>query len=275
MNLKCSVLVAIALLSVVIKTEFSEARVRHDSGSLASVSSPVSAETLYVALGTDTVPPGYVARLPFVLMNELSADSIGALSMYFTSSPPTRGYFTIDTTNANSNLVFGEGFITSDWEVLLSSCHSRERLSVAALCAYSSGDNREFAIPPGSGGFAFELLVNTDCAMSDYQLARTIEVKMQLAQSGASSPSGMPVGPLRFINGAVLLSPARRGDLNHDAAFNAVDVVSIVNYVFRGIEGAACPPESADVNCDQVSNVSDVVDMVNVCFRGGALPCQP
>lgn len=62
------------------------------------------------------------------------------------------------------------------------------------------------------------------------------------------------------------------GDFNGDLETDVVDVVAIVNYLFRGAEGHE-PLEAGNVNCNEEITISDVVYLINYLFKGGADPC--
>jgi hypothetical protein len=61
------------------------------------------------------------------------------------------------------------------------------------------------------------------------------------------------------------------GDFNGDDEIDVVDVVALVNYLFRDAEGHE-PLEAGNVNGDDIANVTDVVYLVNYLFRDGVDP---
>ena len=61
------------------------------------------------------------------------------------------------------------------------------------------------------------------------------------------------------------------GDFNCDVKIDIVDVVSLVNYLFRSGE-EPCFMKSADANCDQEVTIADVVYLTNYIFRNGPAP---
>ena len=75
--------------------------------------------------------------------------------------------------------------------------------------------------------------------------------------------------------------PPSFGDITCDAAVNPVDVVKMVNYVYKNIEdrcsdGWNCPYEPGDVNCDNAVNPVDVVRYVNYVYKNiTPFPCDP
>lgn len=71
--------------------------------------------------------------------------------------------------------------------------------------------------------------------------------------------------------GYVLAIRVTRGDVNADGIINVGDVVSLVNYLYKG-GGEPCPVEAGDVNSDGIVNVGDVVYLVNYLYKGGDPP---
>jgi len=69
-------------------------------------------------------------------------------------------------------------------------------------------------------------------------------------------------------------------DLNQDGGINPTDVVYLVNYVYKDLDGRTplpdCPQENGDWNCDGQINPVDVVYYANYVYRQiGDGPCDP
>jgi hypothetical protein len=66
----------------------------------------------------------------------------------------------------------------------------------------------------------------------------------------------------------------KTGDVNVDNVLTSADIISVVNYVFKGGD----PPQpielAGDVNCDASVNSSDIILLVNHVFKGGPVPCD-
>ena len=74
------------------------------------------------------------------------------------------------------------------------------------------------------------------------------------------------------------------GDVSGDGLINPVDVVKMVNYVYKSNDQRAqppnCPRQAGDVSCDGNVNPVDVVKYVNYVYKGQtdafcANPCGP
>jgi len=69
-------------------------------------------------------------------------------------------------------------------------------------------------------------------------------------------------------------------DMNLDGDINPVDVVYVVNFVYKSLDGreqsAACVGDNGDWNCDAQVNPVDVVYYVNFVYKSfGTGPCDP
>jgi hypothetical protein len=62
------------------------------------------------------------------------------------------------------------------------------------------------------------------------------------------------------------------GDVNGDWAIDVVDVVYLINYLFKS-GSAPDLDQSGDVNCDHIVDVVDVVYLINYLFKNGPPPC--
>jgi hypothetical protein len=62
-----------------------------------------------------------------------------------------------------------------------------------------------------------------------------------------------------------------RGDVTKDGVVDIGDVVSLINYLYKG-GCAPYPIPSGDANCDTVVDVGDIVILINYLFKGGPAP---
>lgn len=66
---------------------------------------------------------------------------------------------------------------------------------------------------------------------------------------------------------------ATPGDVNGDLVVTSSDVITLVNFVFKG--GAAPPTGVGDINCNGSVTSADIILLVNYIFKGGPAPCDP
>jgi hypothetical protein len=64
------------------------------------------------------------------------------------------------------------------------------------------------------------------------------------------------------------------GDPNCDLMLNILDVVYLINYLYKMGPGPS-PPEAADVNEDTLLNILDVVHLINFLYKNGPVPDCP
>jgi hypothetical protein len=75
---------------------------------------------------------------------------------------------------------------------------------------------------------------------------------------------------LRYISCPIALT----GDVNVDALLTSADIISLVNYVFKG-GPAPLPIELAgDIDCSGAVTSGDIISMVNHVFKSGPAPCD-
>ncbi len=131
----------------------------------------------------------------------------------------------------------------------------------------------EFGVTEVEGRFVFD----TACATTEITTIFMIE------------PDGTDHGPrgtgeVTFKPGVITIGPCDCTcfcDLNGDCAINPVDVVYIVNCVYKGqceaiVEIPTCPGINGDWNCDGQRNPVDVVMYVNYVYKSiGDGPCNP
>ena len=79
-------------------------------------------------------------------------------------------------------------------------------------------------------------------------------------------------GNVYCFSGGILVSPVACGDANGDENVDIVDVVYLINYLFRGGPAPVGGVCVGDANGDDETNIVDVVYLINYLFRGGPTP---
>lgn len=64
------------------------------------------------------------------------------------------------------------------------------------------------------------------------------------------------------------------GDVNLDLEINSSDIITTVNYVFKGGVNPYPCPAAADVNCSGAVTSADLIYLVNFVFKSGSSPCD-
>ena len=128
-------------------------------------------------------------------------------------------------------------------------------------------------IPAGSG-VLFRLYVDVLC-IPDTTLDRMAWI---FVTGNLSDPDGFQV-ETDFTNGTIVinLTPCDTlldctcGDVNADGNVGLVDIVYMINWMFKG-GSDLCPPIMGDVDFSRGISLSDIVYLINYSFRGGPAP---
>jgi len=62
------------------------------------------------------------------------------------------------------------------------------------------------------------------------------------------------------------------GDTNGDETINLLDIVYIINYLYKS-GPPPCPEGSADSDCNLPVNILDVTNLIGYLYKGGPPPC--
>jgi len=121
----------------------------------------------------------------------------------------------------------------------------------------------------------------------DPDSVRSILRRTGSPQQSGTYPATQNIGPRPNLVAAIAALPpacvctdSLYCDLNRDMAINPVDVVRIVNFVYKSIDArlqiATCPGDNGDWDCDGNVNPVDVVRYVNFVYKSSTvIPCNP
>lgn len=104
-------------------------------------------------------------------------------------------------------------------------------------------------------------------------IAESDSFSLRIGSGGQPGVIGISESDSFFaLQGYVHTSFILHGDANGDGKTNVVDVVYLVQYLFKGGDPPQ-PPEAGDVNCDGEVNIVDIVYLINYLFKHGPAPC--
>ncbi len=81
--------------------------------------------------------------------------------------------------------------------------------------------------------------------------------------------------PFAWISGTITVVPGyATGDANNDQQVTSSDIISLVNFTFKGGASPAVCEARGDVNCSGGITASDIVRLVTFVFKAGLKPCN-
>jgi hypothetical protein len=137
----------------------------------------------------------------------------------------------------------------------------------------------EAAIPTAAAAYQLNWYsVNSggaiNAASTNYRMG--VSVGQSVAGEASSTNYDLGIGYWYGVSGGggstCLIDVA--GDVNLDSVVTASDIISLVNFVFKG--GAVPQPCEAngDVNCSGSVTAADIIHEVNYVFKAGSPPCD-
>ena len=142
-------------------------------------------------------------------------------------------------------------------------------LRVTALADIGTGNT------PGIGEYTSGVLLRIYGQIRgdvpDTLVNRTVDLVVDDEASYYSNQSGQLIRPVENFDGSVTVLKRILGDVNCDGVLNPMDVVILVNYVYKNWD-IICPGSLGDLNCDGAVNPVDVVIIVNHVYKNWPIP---
>jgi len=252
---------------------------------LISAAASVQAQTeAWVTVSDTSLESGKTHQMVTVLLvNEVP---IRGVELWFTLGRPVDTDFTTDWIELDTLSSPGDTFVIRHCKIdtsgsLVKDFEWLEAHGEAGDTVYLDCDWVKVAgmaqygqpIPPGSG-VLFRLYVDILC------LPDTTQDRMApiFVTGSLSDPDGNRVetefnGGSVFMNKTVCdsLLDCICGDVNADGNVGLVDIVYMINWMFKG-GSDLCPPIMGDVDFTRRISLSDIVYLINYSFRGGPAP---
>lgn len=128
--------------------------------------------------------------------------------------------------------------------------------------------NSSNPLPPGSGLLAnMYFQVDTGVVVGDTLPIDTAVITGSYLKYTSTLGDYVP----RFQAGGIIIGEPLWGDFNRDGKISVTDVITLINYLFKG-GPPSNPPYIGDANCDGSVTVSDAVYLINYLFKGGPPP---
>jgi hypothetical protein len=226
-------------------------------------------DTLRMQIGNTSGFVGQLVSIPIYLSAEIGdEDSCGGFDISLALNRPDLMYFEVDTvidTDTSYVCQFDTvGTLASGWDMVNARSVIGKGLELQLMGISDYMEQGDHALPPNTSGVLLKIfgriLTNIPDTLSD----RIVYVDPNTCYY--SNTRGELIEPSKNTSGWVAVESYERGDVNCDNGINPLDVVFIVNKVYRGWN-VLCDDSLGDVDCSGMLTPLDVTYMVNYVFK--------
>ncbi len=220
---------------------------------------------------------GYVGELVEIpVFMQTLADSLDGFQISLALSRPDLVYFEVDTVVVGQETMYvcqfdTVGTLASGWEHVEARSTLGQGLDLRLSGISDVGSGTTPGIPSYSSGILMKFYARILPDILDTLTDRTVNLNVHVSTSYFSNELGELIEPVEITSGSVTVLAGVRGDANCDGVLNPIDVVLLVNYVYKGWD-VLCSVEQCDINCDSSTNPIDVVFLVNYVYKNWPLP---
>lgn len=230
---------------------------------------------LYMAIDSVDGYIGELVEIPIYI--QTLADSLDGFEISLALSRPDLVYFEVDTVVVGDETSFvcqfdTVGTLASGWQhvEVRSTVGKGLELRLSGISDIGSGGTP--GIPDYTSGILMNIYGRIRSDIPDTLTDRIVRLDVHSSTTYYSNQLGELIIPVENTDGSVTVETAMRGDTNCDYNVNPVDVVFLVNYVYKNWDLPCNSLGAADINCDTNVNPVDVVFLVNYVYKNWAMP---
>ncbi len=237
-------------------------------------------ETPALYLVADDLPgyPGEAVSVPIGL--QTLADSLDGFTIVLNLIGPDLTFFEVDTVVIGEETVYicafdTVGTLCSGWQYLAARSIGGDGRDIRITGIADLGSGTTTGIPDYTTGILINIPLRIRGDLVEPLAIRDEALDFDTTESYYSNSFGQLIEPVDHQDGTVRVLEVFPGDVNCDGNLNPVDVVLLVNYVYKSFALSECGANHADFNCDGLTNPVDVVTIVNTVYKGWERPLCP
>jgi len=246
-------------------------------------------DTLRMEIGNVSGFVGELVPIPIYLSTEMSdEDSCGGFDISLSLSRPDLVFFEVDTTTVDT-VIEGDppettyvdidtmyicqfdtvGTLASDWDMVNVRSTIGKGLELQLMGMADFMEQGNHAIVPNTSGVLLKIFGRILADVPDTMTDRIVNVDPNVCYY--SNTRGALIEPAKNTSGSVEVESYQRGDVNCDTHVNPLDVMFLINRVYRGWQ-ILCNDALGDINCSGGLSPLDVTFLVNYVYKYWPFP---
>lgn len=229
--------------------------------------------SIYLDIGEVAGYPGQLISIPVYI--QTLVDSLDGFEIAISVSRSDLIYFEVDTVVIGVDTSYvcqfdTAGTLASGWQVVRARSEEGKGWNQKLIGISDLGTGDVPGVPDYTSGVLVRFYARIMGDIPDTLSDRTVNLMVSICRF--SNQNGLLITPTQCDDGSVSVLIGVLGDVDCSGTINPVDVVYLVNYVYKGWV-AGCTEALGDVDCSGTVNPVDVVYLVNYAYKGWAFPC--